>query len=662
MNNIGGKKLLLFIIIFVFFFFLHPVNGDGDIFHHLLSGKFITEHLQLPKIDEYTFTVNGKPWIANAWGTDVIYYILYSALGPIGISASVALQAVIVFVLLYFLLKEYEINEKVILISLAFTAAMLSMRWPNRPELITYIFVTAILLFDKLKSQQPKLLFAFPPLFFIWSIFYGGSVLIGFLLLSLICIKQFFIDKYKISRKSLLFYIAAFASLIASFLNGYGYKTIFYYFFIPDITKAQGEWRGLLDNLLNNTPMQMLMEQYQIAIFLLFIAIFLFLAVFLNKQIIKFPFISILSLSLITPFLAMRNMPLAAILTLPFFAILLNRLFQVRKSNVLIFLIVVLSIIALFMAGWRNAHGVGKDEKYFPSRLIAFLSSNHIYGNVFSDQQTSPYISYELYPKALVYADTRDELYANTPLLTDLRDLQLKNKNIFTVLDKYHVDIIIADITYGKMYQPILYSPKWSLIYVSDRYYVFIDSLKAKGKYMRQFTAIDPFTANGSKPEKEKQAIEEYTLALSQNPQSFNIKFLLSQVLLSKNKYQDVIPIAESMKIPFGPAKLLLKDRKDFILASANLNLNNCINAKKYINDYHKDLIHKFILNPFKKLAGVDEQLYMMYYLKCERDVAKAEKHLMSFLADNNIPNYLKQNAQNFYQQFVDANANLLLN
>ncbi len=662
-RNIFFPKLfhqLIFITFFIgiFFFFLHPVNGDGDIFHHLQAGKHIIEHKQLPKIDEYTFTARGKPWIANAWGTDIIYYILYNSFGPNSISIFVALQAVIVFVLLYLYLREYRIKRKYILLSLSFAAAVLSTRWPNRPELITYPFIVLILLIDKLKLRFPKIPLVYPVLILLWSILYGGSVFIGLLLLSTICIKQFLADKYKVTQKTFLLYIATFVSYAVSFLNGYGYKTIFYIFSIPEATKNQGEWRGIFDNLFNMASTQLLINHYRIAIFLLFIITFLFLIIIQRKQIKKNTFISFLSLSLLTPFFAIRNIPLATILALPLFAVLIYNLTKSKYSRIYFYCILFICVVSFAIAGWSNSHGIGRDEKAFPSKLVQFLDNNKLYGNVFADQQTCPRLTYELYPKVLVYADTRDELFAESSVLSDFVDLQKGDKNILTLLDKYKAAIVVADITYGKMYEPLLYSSKWALVYASDRYFIFTDTQVAKQKNLRQFVAIDPFAANGVKLGKEQQGILEYKYILSQNPNSLNIHFLLSQVLLSQKNYQDAIPIAEEMQIPSGVGALLFNDKKNFILATSYLGLGNCSYAKRYIDNYHNDLSNKFIFLPFKKLTGVDEELYMIYYLTCERNPIKGQEHLVKFINDSEISINLKQYAVNLYKQLINADLN----
>ncbi len=87
--------LTLFILYFVgiFLYFLHPIGTEGDVFHHLSTGKHIWRHHALPSVDSYTYTMKGYTLIPNAWGTDLLYYGVYILFGFQGLSVLVALEA-----------------------------------------------------------------------------------------------------------------------------------------------------------------------------------------------------------------------------------------------------------------------------------------------------------------------------------------------------------------------------------------------------------------------------------------------------------------------------------------------------------------------------------------------------------------------------------------
>lgn len=652
-QKIPFKLIICLFSIFIFFFFLHPIDGDGDFFHDLNTGRYILLHKQLPQTDEWTFTAYGKPWVANAWGTGVIYYVLYKSLGPSSISIFIALQAVLLFLLIYSFLRSYNINKQVSLLSVIFGLTIISIRWPNRPELTTYPFIISLLLIYKLRMKYPKVVLFLPFLIFLWSIFYSGSIFTGLILLIILCGLQFFNDKFTIKRQNIPFYISALLSLLVSLLNGYGFQGIFYIFLIPAISKIQGEWMGIFTVLELASSDQLLQLQYEILLFFIYLLVMFLLMIYKRKILKKYPLELLLVCGLLTPFFAIRNIPLAVLLSLPLLAILLTQLNMKIKKTVFV-VIICLTLFNIFIA-WRiNEHGVGQDPVSFPPDIIRFFSKHNLSGNVFTNQQTGSYISYELYPKVLVYSDTRDDLFVNTNVLTDFQNTVSRQKNVIPLLTKYRADIVLADGADGNSYQPLLYSKDWSLVYVDDKYLLFIPTRIAKDKKLVAYTAIDPFALGAAKNGLENQALIEYEKILSQN-YSFNTLFHIGQILLNQKNYSKTIEIANKMSVPTDMSMPLFQSRKDYLLATAYLLTNQCTTAKQYLDAYHNDLSYKFIFNLFEKLPGIDEKEYMIYYLVCAHNVPESTQHLLNYLNDPQVSENDKVNAKNLYNSLTNS-------
>lgn len=641
------KIILGVSLIFIFLFFLHPVQGDGDIFHHLNTGKYIFEHGQLPQVDEWTFTAQGRSWVANAWGTGVIYYLLYTTFGPTSISIFMALQAVFLFALLYLLLQSYDINKQTSLLPLIFGFTVISTRWPNRPELITYPFIACILLVYRLKGRYPRIVSLLPVLVCVWSILYAGSVFIGLILLFIILLIQFFRDRFIVKHSNISFYISVLITFPISLLNGYGFKSLLYILLIPTISKIQGEWQGLI-TVLREIPLDQLIQiQYEVLLFLIYLLVVVLLALYKRKVLIKYPLESLLGFGLLTPFFAFRNIPLAILLSLPLFAILFSQLNMKAKKIVFVVLICV-TLFSIIISLRMNKHGIGEDKTSYSENIVKFFHNNKLSGNVFTNQQTGSYISYHLYPSVLVYSDTRDDLFVNTPILSDFQNTFSTGKNVIPLLNKYRSDIVLADRIDGKSYQPLLYSKDWSLVYVDDRYLLFVKNKIAQNKKLFEYTAIDPFSNTKAKKGLEKQAIVEYGKIISQN-NSFNNRYYLGLVLLNQQEYAQVISIANELPIPNNFFEPLFTSRKDYLLASSYLLTKQCEKAKQYLDAYHNDISHKFIFDWYKKIPGIDEKEYMIYYLICEYNAQEAQLHLGNFLNDPQVSKVDKNNAQNLY-------------
>ena len=65
--------------------------GDFDVWWHLRGGQFILEHGAIPRVDIFTYTNAGGPWIDLYWLFQVIIALLYRVGG---VSALVLLKAV----------------------------------------------------------------------------------------------------------------------------------------------------------------------------------------------------------------------------------------------------------------------------------------------------------------------------------------------------------------------------------------------------------------------------------------------------------------------------------------------------------------------------------------------------------------------------------------
>lgn len=495
---IKNNKLLTAFFIGIFIFFIHPLGGDGDFFHHLNTGQYVLETHSLPQTDIYTFTAYGMPWVGYAWGTGLLFYILYSTLGSIAVSLFVALVAVITFILLFAWIYSYNIPKKTILLILSFAAPVLSTRWPNRPEIITYPFLVLLFVIDRYKHKYPKLPLLYPLIIIAWANMYGSSVLLGLIVIGVLIVHTFIFDQFKIVRSSRLFYIMSLFSFPISLINGYGLYTLFYIFFIPHVSEIQGEWRGIFF-ILQNAPAHLLFN-YQFVSFLFFVyLLFVVITIFLSLQKIRrYPLLFILSLSLCIPFIAIRHITLAVILSLPLVTLLFSKskmLAQKLPRMIFIVSLTLCFLLSLFI----HQIGFGENKDTFREPLILFIKENGLQGKILNNQQVGAFLTYFLFPQIKVYSDTRDDLFANTRILTDYYFVTNQNTKILQLIYKYNPDFVLADLSDGFSYKPLFYSNNWSLVYFDNRYFLFVKKQLAQQKKLTVFGNVDPYSISGSK-------------------------------------------------------------------------------------------------------------------------------------------------------------------
>src|ERR1700736_1067399 len=98
--------------------------GDSDTYWQIAAGKWILDHSALPRVDIYSFTKAGEPWISTSWLAQVLYaeaFELAGWTGPIVVAATAIAAS---FALLVFKLSRRIPSAYAILI--AFAAVLLS--------------------------------------------------------------------------------------------------------------------------------------------------------------------------------------------------------------------------------------------------------------------------------------------------------------------------------------------------------------------------------------------------------------------------------------------------------------------------------------------------------------------------------------------------------
>ncbi len=641
------------VLILIFVFFLHPFEGSGDFYHSVNTGKFILQNHTLPYFDTWTHTANGLPWVAHSWGTGVIFYFLLKNFGPISISIFAAMIAVLTFFLLYKLLRIYNISKWPALTCLLVAVPLVATRWPQRPEILEYPLVLILFIIDSLKQKNHKLVYLYPIIILFWANFYGSSVIFGVGLIGLFSLKQLITDKFKTGRKQILFYLVAAISFLISFVNGYGAKTVFYiFYYIPKVRTYEGEWAGIARIISSMPASQLVITQYYIIIYFVFLALFILLMIFSWKILKDNLFLLILAISIFEPIFIFRNLPLAAILASPIVAKALE--YQIKKRR--FFVPIILTIFAISAIGvdlWLNKPGIMTTPNKAMEDEITYIKNNNIKGDALNMSAIGAYLTYRLYPNVKVFFDTRDDLFTNTSALSDLYDTFNNDKGVLPLINKYRVNLIVGNyVGDGLNYKDLFYSLDWSLVYFNDGNFVFVLKNIAHEKGLIELAYIDPFSATGAKNGQEKKALPYYKYLFEKYPDSLNNKLLYISILSSLKKNDDVIRIGKDIKIDtLSPIGISMENEKDTVLLDAYLAKNDCVNSKIYLDKVTMTTGSPLIFShnnvgspiPYKQLA--------FYYLICQRDSQKAQQYLQNVL---NSPEYNPLQKIEFQREFED--------
>lgn len=630
-----SKLSLVLFFVLIFIFFLHPFDENGDFYHHINTGKYILQNHSFPHQDIFTHPFYGREWIAHSWLSGVIFYSIFKLWAGVGISFIVSLVAVLTFILLYKLIRSYKASKSATLLTLAFIVAPVAIRFPQRPEIFSYPLLIALLLVDKLKKEKPFLTLFIPFLILLWANLYGSGVILGLSILGLLIIKQFVNDHFKINQQSKLFYILTLVSYPLSLLNGYGIKSVFYfYLYIPKVSQYEGEWASII-NIVKNYPLGYLLTfQYYILIYILFLITFILLLTISIKKVKSLKFESILSLSIFLPILAFRQLVTASI----FSSLLIAHLISQLKHKLFFILILIISLISIALSLWVNPVGLISSTNPSKLKMIDFTLENKLKGKAFNHTHIGAYLTYYLYPDIKVFIDTRDEIFVGSKPLEDLYDTFSLGKNIIPLLYKYQIDLVIGDIlTDNLSYRELFYSPNWAIVYFSDRYFIATTKDYAKNNNLTQLEFLDPYSQTGAKPGYEQEASNYYQKLINQGLDSQTNRSLLSSTLITLGKYDQAIKVISKPIDEQSVIGSLAASDQDYLLAESYLAKKDCSKTKYFLQKARSHTRPTFLFFINKPLPNKENKIKGFYYLICLNDKEKAKEYLDKFLAQPNI-------------------------
>src|SRR5262249_23667057 len=98
--------------------------NDPDVYWHVAVGRWIVEHRAFPRVDTFSSTVAGAPWIAKEWLSQLLYAGAHAVAGWSGVVVLAAGAAAAAFALLaYFLLQKLAPLPALTLVGAGFVLA-----------------------------------------------------------------------------------------------------------------------------------------------------------------------------------------------------------------------------------------------------------------------------------------------------------------------------------------------------------------------------------------------------------------------------------------------------------------------------------------------------------------------------------------------------------
>jgi hypothetical protein len=149
----------------------------GDVFYQLAAGKWMLAHHAVIRHDVFSYTVTGRPWLAEEWGFEVLLAWSVSHVGAVSywlVSAGACTAALLAGV------ARWRTTGAGWLWAAALSVlagAGLSVGLAARPQDLSYFFFALLMLLLTVGRRRHAWLFAIPPLLLVWANVHGSFLL-----------------------------------------------------------------------------------------------------------------------------------------------------------------------------------------------------------------------------------------------------------------------------------------------------------------------------------------------------------------------------------------------------------------------------------------------------------------------------------------------------
>lgn len=472
-TKIGRRVLLLPLLCFAAAIPLLSAT-DPDYWWHWRTGQIIYGTGAVPRVDDYSFTVLGQPWISHEWLTELLIFVLGRGVGYVGVAAFFGLVSALTLGCVYLTCRQHGAQPLTATLLCAWALLMMQPSINARPQMLTMLLLALFaFLLTRYQAGVQRALWALPPLLALWVNLHGGY-LIGLVLLGLTLIgaaARQFLGWREAALRPLL--ITTILATLASFVTPHGLDALRY-----PLTYLGRE----------NASLQFVAEWkspdfHQFLFFPFAASLLLLFTLGLAQRPLR-P--TELFWGLTVAFMALqsvRHIPLYAIIVTPLLA---ARLGQVpwslvvrspRSRDLVRFGLGVMAVILplLFLSvAWGLSGSSGGARQFartpsavgYPVGATAYLRAAAPPGQLFNEYRWGGYLIAQLYPQRRVFIDGRADPFGDA-LVTRYRETVLARPGWRDTLDSWQIGLVLVERD-GPLAAALRDDPAWQELYAGD--------------------------------------------------------------------------------------------------------------------------------------------------------------------------------------------------
>src|ERR1700690_519928 len=468
-----------------FYSMFKPDMNDPDIWWHMRNAQYLLQHHQFPRVDMYSFTVAGRPWINHEWLSELPYYFAYRAFGLVGLKALAFFVADAILLLLLYLCFQESRNFKASIAACGYAILLATVSFGPRTILFGYLYLVILLIIlQRFRVRGEAPLWAIPLLFGLWANTHGSWSL-GRIFFFLICVTGLVggtwgrVESVRWTSAQLRrLILTGVASVAALFVNPFGWRLVFYPFDLAFRQKLNiahvAEW----------VPVNFHELRGRIVLVLL---LGLLVSALVRSRRWNLGEVLVLLFAIYCGLTYIRFLVLLGIAAAPLLAGALDFFpaYRPLKDTPWGNAVVIVLLLGLMVYFWPREDRIERSlEETYPAGVLPYLKAHPPQGNVLNFYLWGGYLVWND-PEMKDFVDSRVDIFEYAGVLKDYLTLLGADdleKRPDAVLDKYQVRYVLFPpgessnslLVGGKLTEVLERDPRWKTVY-SDKVCVLLE-------------------------------------------------------------------------------------------------------------------------------------------------------------------------------------------
>jgi hypothetical protein len=454
--------MCVFLLVAAIFGYSARGIAEPDIWWHMRNAAYLLQYHSLPRIDTYSFSAAGAPWMNFEWLSEVSFFLGFKAMGLQGLLTVYFVLLVLIYVGVYYRSCRAGADCKDATIATLGAICLGGVSMAPRMLLFGWLCMVALLLVLDRFRRTGKGLWLLPPLFALWINLHGswvfGVIVLALTLASGLVEREWGLVEAQrwtpVELKKLLLAFAA--SLAALFLNPFGHNLVLYPYTL--LLRQQ----GVMQYIEEWQPVDFSTTNGKLALIVIFV---LLVGALFSQRKWKLDEVLLTAFALWAALSHQRFLFFAGLIMVPILAPRLKLFppYERELDKPWLNTIIIAGIVGALIFFFPSASQLQqKVDEVYPTAALDFIQRQHINGRIFNQYAWGGYMEWNA-PQLKPFIDGRADIFVYNGVFDDFLRATAITRS-FDILDKYKIDYVFLQPK-----EPLNYllqrSPEWHLIY-----------------------------------------------------------------------------------------------------------------------------------------------------------------------------------------------------